>query len=45
MGGVLNEDASHTDDIVEIDVIADNDRSDVFTIHQAERSKNHGEAK
>ena len=43
MGCVLNEDASHTEDIVEIDVVADNYRSDVFTVHQAERSENHGE--
>ena len=45
MGCVLNEDASHTEDVAEIDVVANNDRRDVVTIHQAERSENHGEAK
>lgn len=44
MGCVLQQDLRHDEDGTEVEVVADDDRGDGATVHQAERSENHGEA-
>ena len=44
MGCVLQQYLRHDEDGTEVEVVADDDRGDGATVHQAERSENHGEA-
>lgn len=44
IGGVPDEHLGHDERGVEVGVVADDDIGDRLAVHEAERSKNHGEA-